>query len=67
MTIQSPIKNTDRAVGAILSYHVVKKHGPNGLPDDTISIDFTGSAGQSLGAFLANGITIKVAGEAISL
>ena len=56
--------NTDRAVGAILSHHVVKTHGPDGLPDGTISIEFTGSAGQSLGAFLAGGITIRVVGDA---
>ena len=60
----SPIKNTDRSVGAILSHHVVKTHGPDGLPDDTISISFTGSAGQSLGAFLAGGITMTVEGDA---
>ena len=64
VAIVSNIRNTDRAVGAILSYHVVKQHGPDGLPDDTISIDFKGSAGQSLGAFLAKGITIKVEGDA---
>ena len=60
----SPIKNTDRSVGAILSHHLVKTHGPDGLPDDTITISFTGSAGQSLGAFLASGITMTVEGDA---
>ncbi len=62
--ISTKIANTDRAVGAILSHHVVKTHGPAGLPDDTISIEFDGSAGQSLGAFLAGGITIQVVGDA---
>jgi len=62
--IVSEIKNTDRSVGAILSHHVVKTHGPDGLPKNTISISFTGSAGQSLGAFLAGGITISVEGDA---
>ena len=62
--IESPIKNTDRTVGAILSYHVVKTHGPNGLPNNTIEILFKGSAGQSLGAFLAKGVTISVTGDA---
>jgi glutamate synthase (NADPH/NADH) large chain len=62
--IQSKIKNTDRAVGAILSHNVVKTHGPDGLPDNTINISFEGSAGQSLGAFLAGGVTIQVEGDA---
>ena len=64
ISIATEIKNTDRAVGAILSYHVVKKYGPGGLPDDTIMIDFEGSAGQSLGAFLARGISLTVEGDA---
>ncbi len=62
--IGTKIVNTDRAVGAILSHHVVKTHGSTGLPEDTISIEFTGSAGQSFGAFLAGGITLNVAGDA---
>ncbi len=64
VTIESEICNTDRAVGAILSHHIVKRFGPSGLPDDTIKIQFVGSAGQSLGAFLARGVTIKVEGDA---
>ncbi|MDB4545173.1 glutamate synthase-related protein, partial [bacterium] len=62
--IESEIKNTDRSVGAILSHHVVKTHGPDGLPENTICINFKGSAGQSLGAFLAGGISIQVEGDA---
>ena len=62
--IQSPIKNTDRTCGAILSHHVVKAWGAVGLPNNTIAIDLVGSAGQSLGAFLANGITLTVTGDA---
>ncbi len=62
--IRFEIKNTDRSVGAILSHHVVKTHGPTGLPKNTISIFFKGSAGQSLGAFLAGGISIHVEGDA---
>jgi len=62
--IDLPVKNTDRAAGTILSHHVVKAHGPGGLPDDTIEIKLTGSAGQSLGAFLARGISISVEGDA---
>ncbi len=62
--IDSEIKNTDRSVGAILSHHVVKTHGPDGLPDNTICVNFKGSAGQSLGAFLAGGISLQVEGDA---
>ena len=58
------ILNTDRAVGATLSFHVSKRFGEHGLPDDTIRIAMTGSAGQSLGAFLAHGITIELEGDA---
>ena len=59
-----PVRNIDRAAGTILSHHVVKAHGPEGLPDDTIEINLTGSAGQSLGAFLARGVSITVEGDA---
>ncbi|MEL7498411.1 MAG: glutamate synthase large subunit [Planctomycetota bacterium] len=62
--ITGQISNTDRAVGTILSHHIVKQHGPRGLPDDTIRLKFSGSAGQSLGAFLANGVSIEVDGDA---
>ena len=64
VTIDLPVKNTDRAAGTILSHHIVKAHGPEGLPDDTININLTGSAGQSLGAFLARGVSITVEGDA---
>ena len=64
VTIDSPIKNTDRTCGAILSHHIMKAHGIHGLPDDTISINLVGSAGQSLAAFLANGVTLTVSGDA---
>ena len=57
------IGNTDRAVGAMLSGAVAKKHGHGGLPDDTISVRFRGSAGQSFGAFLAHGISFRLEGE----
>jgi len=62
--IERPIRNVHRAVGSTLSGEIVKRHGPDGLPDDTLRLDFTGSAGQSLGAFLAPGVTITVAGDA---
>jgi glutamate synthase (NADPH/NADH) large chain len=60
----SKITNIDRAVGAMLSSHVVKTRGSNNLSDDSIHINFTGSAGQSLGAFLAQGITLEIEGDA---
>jgi len=58
------IINTNRTVGTILSHNVAKRHGEEGLPDDTIHIKFNGSAGQSLGAFLAHGVTIELEGDA---
>jgi glutamate synthase domain-containing protein 3 len=51
-------------VGATLSGAIAKRYGLAGLPDDTVRIDFTGSAGQSLGAFLARGVTIRIEGDA---
>ncbi|MFP6621641.1 MAG: glutamate synthase large subunit [Pirellulaceae bacterium] len=62
--IELPIINTNRTVGTILSHHVAKQHGADCLPDDTISIRFKGSAGQSFGAFLASGITLDLEGDA---
>lgn len=64
IALQAEISNTDRAVGAMLSNEISKRYGPDGLYDDTISIAFTGTAGQSFGAFLAPGITIKLTGIA---
>ncbi|AQT69245.1 Ferredoxin-dependent glutamate synthase 1 [Anaerohalosphaera lusitana] len=62
-TIELPIRNIDRTVGAILSNRIVKKHGPAGLPDDTLQIVCSGSAGQSFGAYLINGVTLKLLGD----
>lgn len=59
-----PIKNTDRCVGGILSHTITKQWGEAGLPDDTIHLKFTGSAGQSLGAWLARGVNIELEGDA---
>ena len=61
--VEMPIRNTNRAVGAILSHRIVTNHGPPGLPDGTIEITFRGSAGQSFGAFLASGVTLTLIGE----
>lgn len=70
LEMQSPvqfirkIKNTDRAVGAMLSGEVAKRYGNEGLPNDTINCTFEGSAGQSFGAFLAKGVTFALKGDA---
>ena len=58
------IKNTDRAVGTMISGAIAKKYGEEGLPDSTINIKFKGSAGQSFGAFAVKGINLKLEGEA---
>jgi glutamate synthase domain-containing protein 2/glutamate synthase domain-containing protein 1/glutamate synthase domain-containing protein 3 len=58
------VRNVHRTVGAMLSGEVARRHGSNGLPDDTIRISFQGSAGQSFGAFLAKGITLTLEGDA---
>jgi len=57
------IKNTDRAVGAMLSGLIAGKYGEEGLPDATINVKFKGSAGQSFGAFLTRGVNFKLEGE----
>ena len=57
------IKNTDRAVGAMLSGTIAKRYGLAGLPNDTINVKFKGSAGQSFGAFLAHGVSFKLEDE----
>jgi len=62
--IKLPIRNTHRTVGAMLSGEIARKHGAAGLPDDTILFRFTGSAGQSFGAFLAKGVTLELEGDA---
>ena len=62
--IAMPIRNRNRTAGTMLSYEVSKRFGSLGLPDDTITCSFNGSAGQSFGAFLAKGITFKLEGDA---
>ncbi|WP_232468291.1 glutamate synthase large subunit [Alkalitalea saponilacus] len=62
--IAHPIANTDRTVGAMLSGEVSKVYGEEGLPPSTINCTFTGSAGQSLGAFLVKGVSIRLEGDA---
>jgi glutamate synthase (ferredoxin) len=62
--IKIPVRNIHRSVGTMLSGEIARRHGSNGLPDDTIRIHLEGSAGQSLGAFLAKGVTLTLEGEA---
>ena len=59
-----PIRNTNRVVGGMLSNTIIKTVGPTMLPDDTLHFKFTGSAGQSFGAWLAKGVTLEVEGDA---
>jgi glutamate synthase domain-containing protein 3 len=62
--IDLPVRNVHRSVGTMLSGAIARRHGSTGLPDDTIRLRLEGSAGQSLGAFLAQGITLTLEGEA---
>jgi glutamate synthase (NADPH/NADH) large chain len=62
--LERPIRNTNRTVGTMLSHEIAKRWGDELLPDDTIRIKFTGSAGQSFGAFLAEGVTLELEGDA---
>ncbi len=64
VTATLPIKNINRVVGTILGNELTKKHGPAGLPEDTIDLLFNGSAGQSFGAFVPHGVTLRLAGDA---
>ena len=63
VTIELPIRNANRTVGAMLSSRISEKYGYAGLPDDTIHIAFKGTAGQSFGALLAHGVTMVLEGE----
>jgi len=61
--LRLPIRNVHRTVGTILGYEVTSRYGADGLPEDTIHIHFTGSAGQSFGAFVPKGITFTLEGD----
>src|SRR5687767_3989816 len=63
VTIETPIRNINRTVGTLLSYHIARRYGHEGLPDDTIHVRLAGSAGQSFGAFLAKGVTLDLVGD----
>ena len=62
--IDLPIRNVNRTVGTMLSAEVSRRHGEQGLPPDTITLRFTGSAGQSFGAWLASGVALELEGDA---
>src|SRR5690606_25681149 len=64
VSMKFPIRNINRTTGAMLSYEISKKYKGKGLPADTIQVEFTGSAGQSFGAFVAPGVTFRLVGEA---
>ncbi|MCS5496922.1 glutamate synthase large subunit [Cnuibacter physcomitrellae] len=63
VSIELPIRNTERAVGTMLGHEVTKRHGEQGLPDGTITVTLKGSAGQSFGAFVPHGITLRLEGD----
>ena len=63
ITIEEDIHNYNRTVGTIISSEITKKYGSNGLPDDTITINFKGSAGQSFGAFACSGLKFNLEGD----
>jgi glutamate synthase domain-containing protein 2/glutamate synthase domain-containing protein 1/glutamate synthase domain-containing protein 3 len=62
--LETPVKNIHRAVGGILSSTIAARHGADGLPEDSVRVRFTGSAGQSFGAWLAPGVTFDLRGDA---
>nr|WP_157004058.1 glutamate synthase large subunit [Microbacterium terrae] len=63
ISIDLPVRNTARSVGTMLGHHVTRAHGENGLPAGSITVNLTGSAGQSFGAFMPAGITLKLEGD----
>jgi glutamate synthase (NADPH/NADH) large chain len=62
--LELPIRNVNRTVGTMLGHEVTSRYADAGLPDDTIDVTFTGSAGQSFGAFVPRGITLRLLGDA---
>jgi len=62
--LELPVRNVNRTVGTMLGSLVTKRFGAQGLPDNTIDLTFTGSAGQSFGAFIPHGITLRLVGDA---
>ncbi|MGI5168922.1 glutamate synthase large subunit [Spirillospora sp. CA-253888] len=64
VTLELPIRNVNRTVGTMLGHRVTRRWGGEGLPDDTVDITFTGSAGNSFGAFVPRGVTLRLVGDA---
>ena len=64
VTLVLPVRNVNRSVGTLLGYHVTRRYGAAGLPDDSITVNFVGNAGMSFGAFLPKGITLQLTGSA---
>ncbi|GHH62130.1 glutamate synthase [Streptosporangium violaceochromogenes] len=64
VTLELPVRNVNRTVGTMLGHAVTKRYGGAGLPDDTIDVRFTGSAGNSFGAFVPRGVTLRLTGDA---
>ncbi len=64
VTLELPVRNVNRTVGTMLGSLVTRRFGPEGLPPDTIDLTLTGSAGQSFGAFLPPGVTLRLLGDA---
>ena len=64
VVVELPIRNINRVVGTILGSEITRRHGADGLPEDTVRLNFKGSAGQSFGAFVPNGVTLTLEGDA---
>ncbi len=64
VTLHFPIRNANRTAGTMLGYEITKRYGGEGLPEDTIRVHFEGSAGQSFGAFVPRGVTLRLEGDA---
>jgi glutamate synthase (NADPH/NADH) large chain len=64
VSVDLPIRNVNRTVGTMLSAEISRRYGAAGLPPDTVTLSFKGSAGQSLGAWLARGVSIRIEGDA---
>ncbi|MCR3719033.1 MULTISPECIES: glutamate synthase large subunit [Prauserella salsuginis group] len=64
LRLELPVRNVNRTVGTLLGAEITRRYGSAGLPDDTIRVALTGSAGQSLGAFLPPGVTLELTGDA---
>ena len=62
--LEMPVRNVNRTVGTLLGAEITRRYGKDGLPDDTVHVEFAGSAGQSFGAFIPQGVTLDLVGDA---